>query len=150
MCFKQRLGLHSDGASKGSAPLATKGMTNADHQLALAPPMTKEVCLESPLGYDEAKAQPSVADDHWRTSAFLGLHSDGASKGLAPPLTKDFVQTVHSDMMRQRRSRPRQVSIEDHQLEKKHRRKTMPVPDRASHKSVATLAITRTRRRRRW
>ena len=89
--FKQRLGLHSDGASNGSAPPTTKGMTIGDHQLVSAPPMTKEVRLNNPLGYDEAKAQPSVVeDDHLRPSARLGMHSCGASKGSASPTTEEF------------------------------------------------------------
>ena len=101
-CFKQRLGLHSDGASKGSASLTIKGgMTNTNHQLALVPPMTNEFCLESPLGYNEAKAQPSVADDHRQTSDCLGLHSNGASKGLAPSTVTEVCSDYQLEHLRQ-------------------------------------------------
>jgi hypothetical protein len=86
--LNHRLRLLGEGASKGSAPPATKGMTSGDHQLVSAPPMTKG--LDSTLGYNEAKAQPSVANDHRRPSACLGLHSIGASESSASPTTEEF------------------------------------------------------------
>ena len=101
MCFKQRLGLHSDGASKSTAPSTIKRMAKAKYQLALAPPMTKEVHSKSSLRSDEAKAQPFAADDHRQTSDCLGLHSNGASKGLAPSTVTEVCSDYQLEHLRQ-------------------------------------------------